>query len=70
MTKKALQIEMILLAVDTDRQELATALEVDRTTIGKTLAGKRSSQTMKERIAEELCNRVRVLVVNDEPAPT
>lgn len=70
LTLNQLKLEMLLLVTDTDLQSLAERAGVDRTTIGKTLSGKRKSKQTKSKIADVLCEGVRNLLDNNEPAPT
>lgn len=61
------KIELLLLALDTDRQKLADELQVDRTTVSKTLSGTRTAMATKQAIAEALAARARALVLNESP---
>ena len=70
LTLNELKMELLLLATGHDLQTLAEKAEIDRTTVGKHLSGKRKSKTTKNKIADVLCEGVRDLLDNTETAPT
>ena len=66
MTNQNLQkIELLLLALDTDRQKLADELQLDRTTVSKTLSGTRTARVTREAIADAIATRARALVLSE-----
>lgn len=61
--KKALQVNMVLTALETNKQELATEINTDRSSISKVLSGKRVGAKIRGQLVEAICARIKQLIL-------
>lgn len=61
--KKALKVNVILTALETDKQELAAEIGADRSSVSKVLGGKRVGAKIRGQVAEAICARIKNLIL-------
>ncbi len=61
--KKALQIDVILTALEIDKQYLATEIGEDRSNLTKIIAGKRKGLRIRRKLAQVICHKVEALIL-------
>jgi len=65
---RALQIDVILAVLKTDKQELADEIKEDRSNVSRVLSGQRRGARTKKKLAKAICRRVEELLL-DAPSP-
>lgn len=65
---RILKMELVLFALDLDKTTLAQVLEADRPSVSKALGQGTKYKRLQSRIADELCVRVKSLIVGEHPA--
>lgn len=64
--RKAKDLNIILAALDTDKQQLADEIGEDRTIVSKVLAGRRKAPGTRQKLARALCVKVENLIIPSE----
>ena len=64
--RKTKALNIILAALDTDKQQLADEIGEDRTVVSKVLAGKRKALPTRKKLARALCVKVESLIIPSE----
>jgi transcriptional regulator with XRE-family HTH domain len=64
--RKSKDLNIILAALDTDKQQLADEIGEDRTVVSKVLSGKRKSPSTRKKLARALCAKVEDLIIPSE----
>ncbi len=59
-------LDIILVALDTDKQQLADEIGVERTIVSKTLNGNRKNPAVRKKLAKALCSKVEALIIPAE----
>lgn len=62
------QIDLLLSVLGLDRQQLADELQLDRSTVSKSLSGSRANDVTKKKIADAIAGHTRKLVLGEATA--
>lgn len=65
---RELKINLLLMALGTDKQQIASEIGEDRGNVINTLNGKRRALRIRRKVIAALCQRVEKLIVGDETA--
>ena len=63
---EALRVNIILTALDTNKQELADEIGVNRAIVSKVLSGQQRGKRTRKKLAHAICNRIETLIVGEE----
>lgn len=63
---EALQVNVILTALGTDKQELAAEIGEDRANLSNVLSGRRPGKRTRKKLARAICARVERLIIGED----
>ena len=62
-------LDIILVALDTDKQQLADEIGEDRTIVSRVLSGQRKALPTRRKLAKALCSKVEALILPQDLTP-
>lgn len=62
-------LDIILVALDTDKQQLADEIGEDRTIVSRVLSGQRKAPATRRKLAKALCSKVEALILPPDLTP-
>lgn len=67
MTKEQLQTDVVLTALELDKQQIAKRCKLDRSTVSRTLSGERTSEQTLDKIADVVREAFKASIQNANP---